>query len=48
MLKNADAAVGMVGFLSHSHDEILKSSKIPYHPVSGGSSQVKKTLEELT
>lgn len=48
MLKNADAAVGMVGFLSHSHDGILKSSKIPYHPVSGGISQVKKTLEELT
>lgn len=48
MLKNADAAVGMVGFLSHSHDGILKSSKIPYHPVSGGISQVKKTLEELS
>lgn len=48
MLKNADACVGMVGFLSHSHDGILKSSKIPYHPVSGGISQVKKTLEELT
>jgi hypothetical protein len=47
MLKNADAAVGMVGFLSHSHDGILKSSKIPYHPVSGGVSQVKRTLEEL-
>lgn len=47
MLKNADAAVGMVGFLSHSHDGILKSSKIPYHPVSGGVSQVKQTLEEL-
>ena len=47
MLKNADACVGMVGFLSHSHDGILKSSKIPYHPVSGGISQVKKTLEEL-
>lgn len=48
MLKNADAAVGMVGFLSHSHDGILKSSKIPYHPVSGGISQVKQTLEKLT
>lgn len=48
MLKNADACVGMVGFLSHSHDGILKSSKIPYHPVSGGISQVKRTLEELT
>lgn len=47
MLKNADAAVGMVGFLAHSHDGILKSSKIPYHPVSGGISQVKRTLEEL-
>ena len=47
MLKNADHAVGMVGFLSHSHDGILKSSKIPYHPVSGGVSQVKRTLEEL-
>lgn len=44
----ADHAVGMVGFLSHSHDGILKSSKIPYHPVSGGISQVKRTLEELT
>lgn len=48
MLKNADHAVGMVGFLAHSHDGILKSSKIPYHPVSGGISQVKRTLEELT
>lgn len=48
MLKNADACVGLVGFLAHSHDGILKSSKIPYHPVSGGISQVKKTLEELT
>jgi len=48
MLKNADHAVGMVGFLSHSHDGILKSSKIPYHPVSGGVSQVKQTLEELS
>lgn len=48
MLKNADHAVGMVGFLSHSHDGILKSSKIPYYPVSGGISQVKRTLEELT
>lgn len=48
MLKNADHAVGMVGFLSHSHDGILKSSKIPYHPVSGGISQVKQTLEKLT
>lgn len=47
MLKNADAAVGMVGFLSHSHDGILKSSKVPYHPVSGGVSQVKRALEEL-
>lgn len=47
MLKNADAAVGMVGFLSHAHDGIIKSSKIPYHPVSGGVSQVKRTLEEL-
>jgi len=47
MLKGADAAVGMVGFLSHAHDGIIKSSKIPYHPVSGGVSQVKRTLEAL-
>ena len=47
MLKGADAAVGMVGFLSHAHDGILKSSRIPYQPVSGGVSQVKQALEKL-
>lgn len=47
MLKGADAAVGMVGFLSHAHDGIIKSSRIPYQPVSGGVSQVKQALEKL-
>lgn len=47
MLKNADAAVGMVGFLSHAHDAVLKASKVPYQPVSGGVSQVKQALESL-
>lgn len=47
MLKNADACVGMVGFLSHAHDAVLKASKVPYQPVSGGVSQVKQALESL-
>jgi hypothetical protein len=47
MLSHADHAVGMVGFLSHAHDNILKSSRVPYTPVSGGVSQVKQTLEKL-
>lgn len=47
MLAHADAVVGMVGFLSHSHDNILKSSKVQYHPVSGGVTQVKNALNKL-
>lgn len=47
MLSHADAAIGMVGFLAHSHDGILKASKVPYTPVSGGVTQVKQALERL-
>ena len=47
MLSHADAAIGMVGFLSHSHDAVLKSSKVTYVPVSGGVTQVKQALERL-
>lgn len=47
MLAHADSVIGMVGFLAHSHDAILKSSKIPYTPVSGGVTQVKQALERL-
>lgn len=47
MLAHADAAVGMVGFLAHSHDSIIKASKVPYTPVSGGVTQVKQALERL-
>jgi hypothetical protein len=47
MLHQADAVVGMVGFLSHSHDGILKASKIPYIPVSGGVTAIKQALERL-
>lgn len=47
MLHQADAAIGMVGFLSHSHDGILKASKIPYFPVSGGVTAIKQTLDRM-
>lgn len=47
MLSHADAVVGMVGFLAHSHDAVLKSSKVPYTPVSGGVTQVKQALHRL-
>jgi hypothetical protein len=47
MLAHADAAIGMVGFLSHAHDAVLKASKVPYTPVSGGVTQVKQALERL-
>lgn len=47
MLSHADACVGMVSFLSHAHDAVLKSSKVPYQPVSGGVSQMKNALEKL-
>lgn len=47
MLSHADAAVGMVSFLAHSHDSILKASKVPYTPVSGGVSQIKQALARL-
>lgn len=47
MLSHADAAVGMVSFLAHSHDSILKASKVPYTPVSGGVSQIKQALVRL-
>lgn len=47
MLSHADAAIGMVGFLAHSHDGILKASKVPYTQVSGGVTQVKQALERL-
>lgn len=47
MLSHADAAVGMVSFLAHSHDSILKASKVPYTPVSGGVTQIKQALERL-
>jgi len=47
MLSHADAAVAMVGFLAHSHDQILKASKVQYIPVSGGVSQIKGALEGL-
>lgn len=47
MLTQADSVIGMVGFLAHSHDAILKSSKVPYTPVSGGVTQVKQALERL-
>lgn len=47
MLSHADACVGMVSFLSHAHDAVLKSSKAPYQPVSGGVSQMKAALEKL-
>lgn len=47
MLAHADAVVGMVGFLSHAHDNILKSSKVHYIPVSGGVTAIKVTLSKL-
>lgn len=47
MLQQADAAVGMVGFLSHAHDNLLKQSKVLYIPVSGGVTQVKLSLQKL-
>jgi hypothetical protein len=47
MLQHADAAVAMVGFLSHPQDNIIKSSKVMYIPVSGGVTQVKLTLQKL-
>lgn len=47
MLQHADAAVAMVGFLSHPQDNIIRSSKVMYIPVSGGVTQVKMTLQKL-
>lgn len=47
MLTNANHAISMVSFLSHSHDAILKSSKVPYTPVSGGVTQIKHALDKL-
>jgi hypothetical protein len=47
LLHQADAAIGMVGFLAHSHDGILKASKVPYYPVSGGVTAIKQALEQL-
>ena len=47
LLHQADAAIGMVGFLSHSHDGVLKASKVPYYPVSGGVTAIKHQLEQL-
>lgn len=47
MLQHADAAVAMVGFLSHPQDNIIKSSKVTYIPVSGGVTQIKMTLQKL-
>lgn len=47
MLAHADVAIGMVSFLPHSADGILKSAKIPYHPVSGGMTHIKQTLDKL-
>ena len=47
MLQHADSAIGMVSFLSHAHDAVLKSSKVPYTPVSGGVTQIKSALEKL-
>lgn len=47
MLAHADVAVGMVSFLPHSADGILKTAKIPYHPVSGGMTHMKQQLDKL-
>lgn len=47
MLKQADAAIGMVGFLAHSHDGILKASNVPYYPISGGVTAIRQKLEQL-
>jgi len=47
VLAHADVAVGMINFLPHSADGILKTSKVPYHPVSGGVTHIKATLEKL-
>lgn len=47
MLAHADHAVGMISFLPHSADGILKSSKVPYSPVSGGVTHLKQALEKL-
>lgn len=47
MLAHADVAVGMVSFLPHSADGILKAAKIPYHPVSGGMTHMKQQLDKL-
>lgn len=47
MLNHADHAVGMISFLPHSADGILKSAKVPYHPVQGGVTHLKSALEKL-
>ena len=47
ILAHADVAIGMVSFLPHSADGILKSAKIPYHPISGGVTHIKAALEKL-
>ena len=47
ILTHADVALGMVSFLPHSADGILKSSKIPYRPVSGGMTHMKQALDKL-
>lgn len=47
MLQSADAAVAMVGFLSHPQDNIIKSSKVMYIPVSGGVASIKMSLQKL-
>ena len=47
MLAHADHAVGMISFLPHSADGILKASKVNYHPVSGGVTNLKSALEKL-
>jgi hypothetical protein len=47
ILAHADVAIGMVSFLPHSADGILKASKIPYHPISGGVTHIKQALDKL-